>query len=100
MSVQGEQFPFRDRNSGAGGVFLMPYLPLTLTHAKQSISAEGLVDSGSTVSVLPYEAGVKLGFVWEQQTLKVPLVGVLAAVEARAVSLEASIGSLPPVSLV
>jgi len=39
----------------------LPRLPLILRNNDQSIEIVGLVDSGATVNVLPYDIGVQLG---------------------------------------
>jgi len=52
------------RRSYAG---LLAYLPITLSNAKQSIAVSALLDTGSTVNVLPYPVGLQLDLVWEQQ---------------------------------
>ena len=39
----------------------LPRLPLVLQLGSQSVEVVGLVDSGSTVNVLPYEVGLRLG---------------------------------------
>jgi hypothetical protein len=66
---------------------------------QKQIEAKGLVDSGSTLNVLPYDVGVKLGFEWEHQTIPVPLTGNLRESEARAVLLWGRVGNFPPVRL-
>ena len=80
MNARAEQFPFVDH--GQGEAAHLPYLPLELTLGAKSITVEGLVDSGSTINVLPYDVGVQLGAVWEQQTIPVKLTGHLAREEA------------------
>ena len=45
------QFPYAE----VGHSISLPYLPITLTYADQSLSASGLLDTGSTVNVLPYK---------------------------------------------
>ena len=62
---------------------LMPRLPLTLTLGSQSVEALGLLDTGAAVNVLPFQIGLALGAVWEEQTTVVPLVGNLGQFEAR-----------------
>lgn len=59
-----EQFPNCDRNPASPGVDLMPDLPIVLRHQFRSLSGVGLVDSGASISVLPYSLGVQLGFDW------------------------------------
>jgi hypothetical protein len=92
VTAGSEQFPFivRDPNLGAGS--LAPFVSITLV-AAQSIMASGLLDTGSTVNVLPYGVGERLGAVWEQQTTEITLSGNLAACEARALVVSAVIGS-------
>ena len=45
---------------------LLAYLPVTLRHETYVLAAEGLLDTGSTVNVLPYPLGLQLGLVWDQ----------------------------------
>jgi hypothetical protein len=95
-----EQFPYRDRNPSTPGFDLMPDLPILLRSPPQAVSSLALVDSGATISVLPYSLGVQLGFDWKSQTLQLRLTGTLAHVEARGIVVEAVVGQLPPVRLV
>jgi hypothetical protein len=94
-----EQFPYRDRNSAAAGLELMPDLPITLRHQSHVLSAVALVDSGASISVLPYSLGVQLGFDWNNQTAHITLSGTLAHLKARGIVVEAAVGQLPPVRL-
>jgi hypothetical protein len=98
MSVV-EQFPYRDRNPASGGLDLMPDLPILLRRQSHSVSGVGLVDSGASISVLPYSLGVQLGFDWKTQKTKITLAGTLAHVDARGIVVEATVGQLPPVRL-
>src|SRR5688500_194792 len=77
----------------------MPDLPLVLRHQSQIASGVGLVDSGASISVLPYSLGVQLGFDWHSQRAPITLAGTLAHVEARGIVVEALVGNLPPVRL-
>lgn len=97
--MSSEQFPYRDRNPASGGVDLMPDLPLVLRHQSNVVSAVGLVDSGASISVLPYSVGVRLGFDWNAQKARISLAGTLAQVEARGIVVEALVGQLPVVRL-
>ena len=94
-----EQFPFCDRNPGSGGFDLMPDLPIVLRHHTKSLSAVALVDSGASISVLPYSLGVQLGLNWNSSTAVIALAGTLSNVEARGIVIEATVGQLPPVRL-
>ena len=61
---------------------LLAYVPITLRHDTSVLTVMGLLDTGSTVNVLPYPVGLQLGFVWEQQTTHVHLTGSLARLPA------------------
>lgn len=41
---------------------LLAYLPITLSHESDSLAVSALLDTGSTVNVLPYPIGLQLGF--------------------------------------
>lgn len=77
----------------------MAYLPLTLSLNGQSLNAEGLLDTGASVNVLPYELGLQLGLIWENETLSVLLAGNLARFEARAIVVDAQVSLFPKVNL-
>ncbi len=70
----------------------MPDLPILLRHQAYVLSGVGLVDSGASISVLPYSLPVQLGFDWPSQTAKISLAATLAQVEA-------AVGTLSPVRL-
>jgi hypothetical protein len=44
--------------------YSLPRLPLSLSKGNLRIETVGLVDSGATVNVLPYEVGLQLGGDW------------------------------------
>ena len=52
----------------------LPFVPITLTYRDQAVQVSALVDSGSTVNVLPYDVGVqpfspvRLVIVWTRKT--------------------------------
>lgn len=48
---------------------------------------------------MPYELGLQLGLIWENETLSVVLAGNLARFEARAVVVEGQVSSFPAVDL-
>ena len=95
----GEQFPYCDRDPASGGLDLMPDLPIVLRHQTHSLSAVALVDSGASISVLPYSLGVQLGFDWNAQKAHITLAGTLAHVGARGIVVDAAVGQLEPVRL-
>ncbi|ETW98999.1 MAG: hypothetical protein ETSY1_16620 [Candidatus Entotheonella factor] len=42
---------------------LLAYLPITLSHESFTLAVAGLLDTGSTVNVLPCPIGLQLGLV-------------------------------------
>jgi Aspartyl protease len=77
----------------------MPDLPIVLCHETHSLPAVALVDSGASISVLPYSLGVQFGFDWQTQTAHITLAGTLAHIGARGIVVEAAVGQLAPVRL-
>jgi hypothetical protein len=77
----------------------LPTIPITLSYADFSVSANALLDTGSTVNLLPYDIGLQLGAIWEEQTIRLPLAGNLARVEARGLFVHIQIGNREPVRL-
>jgi hypothetical protein len=97
--LDAQRFPFTERTDSLGRSSVMPYLPLTLTNGSFSVEVMALLDTGASVNVLPYEIGVQLGAVWENQTVSIPLSGNLANSEARGLVLSGTIASFSPVLL-
>ena len=77
----------------------LPWLPLILTQGHQRVEAVGLVDSGATISVLPYEIGVQLGAAWDERHAVIRLTGNLGSYPAMPLVLAAVVGSFPQVTL-
>lgn len=100
MPSQTQRFPYMAPTTRAGIVAEpMPYIPLLLIGPMASVQALGLLDSGATVNVLPYELGLRLGAQWERSTVRLTLSGNLARADARALSVRAKLGNLPVVEL-
>jgi hypothetical protein len=97
--MEAEQFPFVIADPVLGTSHALPYMPIVLNYGQQQVTASGLVDSGSTLNVLPFRLGLELGVVWDRQTISVPLTGNLEESEARAVILLGKVGSFSPVRL-
>ena len=94
-----EQFAYCDRNPASAGLDLMPDLPIVLRHQSRSLPCMGLVDSGATISVLPYSLGAQLGLDWNSQKAQISLGGTLAHVGACGIVVEVTVARLPPVRL-
>ncbi|HRI55692.1 MAG TPA: retroviral-like aspartic protease [Anaerolineae bacterium] len=99
MMVAPLRFSFGDSMAGVSANNQLAQMPIVLRHTSQSVIAVGLLDTGSTVNVLPFGLGLQLGFVWDDQTILPPLTGTLATVPARGVIVSDQVGSFAPVDL-
>lgn len=97
--LEGKRFSFIERRNNFGISSSMPYLPITLTCNNRSVQAMGLLDTGASVNVLPYDIGLQLGAVWEEQTTSVILTGNLSGLEARGLVVTAIVDEFAPVLL-
>jgi hypothetical protein len=71
---QPARFPYLPVVSKRGEAVPMPMLPLELRLGDGlPVRAQGLLDSGATVNVLPFSLGLRLGAVWENQKTAVTL---------------------------
>ncbi|BAU10949.1 hypothetical protein LEP3755_14410 [Leptolyngbya sp. NIES-3755] len=77
----------------------LPYLPITLRYRGRAITANALLDTGAIVNVIPYELGIQLGIVWEEQIPAPQLAGNLAEAESRGVLITGLVQEFPPVRL-
>ncbi len=100
MMRNAERFTYTATHSGLEEASLLPYLPLTLAYQGRSVAGTGLLDTGATVNVLPYDMGIELGAVWEQQATTIRLTGNMAHFEARPLIVSALVSRFDPVRLV
>lgn len=77
----------------------LPRLPFVLRKGNQIIEVLGLVDSGATVNVLPYELGLQLGAVWDARQAIIQLAGNLSNQPAMPFFATAELGDFAPVEL-
>jgi hypothetical protein len=77
----------------------LPRLPLILRYDKEIVHVVGLVDSGATVNVLPYQVGIELGAVWDDRKAVIRLTGNLGNVAAQPIFPTAEIGGFSPIRL-
>jgi hypothetical protein len=94
-----EQFSYSSLNSYATEASFLPYLPITFTYQGKSTAVLGLVDTGATVNVLPYEIGIDLGAIWDDQAASIQLSGNLANYRAQPIILLGKVGRFEPVRL-
>lgn len=95
----GQRYSFTERIDSSGRSVIMPYLPLILALGDRSVEVTALLDTGASVNVLPYEIGLQLGAVWENQTVSIPLSGNLARSQSRGLVVSATVAQFPPVLL-
>ena len=95
-----KRFNFVEKSNSAGETSLVPYLALNLSSQDASISTSGLLDTGASVNVLPYEIGVQLGLNWNDHNTSVTLAGNLAKFAAKGIILSATIDQFAPATLV
>lgn len=77
----------------------LPRIPLLLRIGNLTVEALGLVDSGATINVLPYELGIQLGAVWDDRKAIIHLAGNLSSQPAIPLFADAQIGEFAPVRL-
>lgn len=97
--LNGQRYSFTERKDNFGRSVIMPYLPLILTLGDRSLEVRALLDTGASVNVLPYEIGLQLGAIWENQTVSIPLSGNLTQSDSRGLVVSGSIAQFPPVLL-
>jgi hypothetical protein len=95
-----ERYPYIPKNPTLGEAGFCPILPLSLSGSQNTAETSGLLDTGATVNVLPYSTGIELGYDWERQTTVLDLTGNLAQYQARAVLVQAVVGSFRPMQLI
>jgi len=78
----------------------LPLVEITLCYGDNKITVPALVDSGSSISVLPYDVRLKLGMIWKEQTVPVEIGGVLKDTPAFGVLIRGEISPFPPAALV
>ena len=94
------RFAYADIDASHTAGSLLPHLQITLRHGTNAVTIPELLDTGSTVNVLPYNVSLQLGMIWEQQPTRVHLTGNLARLPARGVIVSGQVASFPPVQLV
>lgn len=77
----------------------LPWLPLVLRVGTRAVEAVGLVDSGATVNVLPFELGEQLGAVWDDRKAILRLSGSLGRQPAVPLFAVAELDGLPAARL-
>ncbi|WP_026788406.1 MULTISPECIES: pepsin/retropepsin-like aspartic protease family protein [Planktothrix] len=97
--LNSQRFPFIERIDTLGRSSIMPYLPITLSNGSNSVEVMALLDTGASVNVLPYQIGLQLGAIWEQQTVPIQLSGNLAHSKARGLVLSGALAEFSTILL-
>ncbi|MEM8528019.1 MAG: hypothetical protein AAF806_18105 [Bacteroidota bacterium] len=77
----------------------LPRLPFKLSSQINTMEVVDLVDSGATINVLPFDIGISLGAIWDEQKAIIPLAGNLQRSLAQPLLLDAQVGEYPIVKL-
>ena len=77
----------------------LPRISFHLHHGNHSVDVVGLVDSGATVNVLPYEVELELGGIWDTRKANIRLAGNLGNNPAMPFFATAEIGEFKPTRL-
>ena len=96
---QSQRFSFEPKPDAFGVIDFVPQLSFTLLNRNYSLQVSGLLDTGASVNVLPYDLGIELGAIWSEQTTLVRLGGNLASTEAKGIILNAQISNFIPARL-
>ncbi|MBX3081492.1 MAG: hypothetical protein KF716_07625 [Anaerolineae bacterium] len=95
-----ERYPYLQSRNASGESMSRPILPLALTFERRRLVANGLLDTGATVNVLPFEVGIALGISWDEPRRRVILTGNLARYTAQVLPLMVEVGHFDPVALI
>jgi hypothetical protein len=93
------RFKYSTIDPSQGEIDSLPRVPMMLAYNNQRLEAIGLVDSGATVNVIPYDVGVQLGAIWDDTKAVIPLAGNLGRFPAMPLLLMAEIDDFAPVRL-
>lgn len=92
------RFPFVSLGTGLSPFDLAPLLPARLARNGVGIDAVGLVDSGATISVVPFDVGARFGEDWNKLPRELTLGGASSGVPAKLLALEMTFGAIGPVT--
>jgi hypothetical protein len=93
------RFKYSTLNPSQNEFDSLPRVPLVLRRGDRTVESLGLVDSGATINVLPYELGLQLGGNWDQNRAVLQLTGNLSNQPAMPLIATAKIGDFTPVQL-
>ena len=93
------RFQYSVNNPSQNEFDSLPRIPLILHRGDRSVESTGLVDSGATVNVLPYELGLQLGAIWDERKAIIQLSGNLGHQPGMPFFATVQIGDFPRIDL-
>ena len=96
--MSATRFQFLQRPSGGSGPLdLVPLLPAELSLGSVSAKVTGLVDSGATFSVLPFDIGNRFGQDWRSLPDAFSISSFAARTPAKLIRLWTHVAAYPPI---
>lgn len=77
----------------------LPRVPIILRREGRTVESLGLLDSGATINVMPYELGLQLGAIWEDNKAIIQLAGNLSNQPAMPFFAMTQVGDIPATQL-
>ena len=90
------KFTYQTRPNGS----IMPIIPVQLERDGKTVQAQALLDTGSSVNVLPYRLGLELGLDWNEQQATIRLTGGLAESTSMRAHAKCTVGDFEALRLV
>ena len=95
-----KRFDFQNSGSNSFQSDFLPLITVILKRGNRLVESSALLDTGSTVNLLPYSLGVELGAVCEDQISLPNMSGNVANYETRGLVLEIRIAEFKPINMV
>ena len=93
------RFAYSTTDSSQNEFDSLPRIPIILRREGHTIETVGLVDSGATISVMPWDIWQQLGAIWEDNQAIIQITGNLGRQPAIPLFVMAQIGDIPPIRL-
>lgn len=89
------RFPYVSRGTSGAVSDLAPLLPIRLDRNRVSLDVVALVDSGATISVLPWSVGVRFGIDWDSLNVPCSVGGSAGGVPGKILVLYGTVATVP-----
>lgn len=94
------KFQYSTTHSSQRVTDALPWVEMVLAANDRTTTTLGLVDSGSTINVMPYRVGLELGYAWDDSRATIGMFGNLAVLKAAPVSAMGVLGDFDEVKLI